>query len=44
MIINNKYIAIYDFCKFALKNIKNGNITDFKKDGVYEITREYFEQ
>jgi len=44
MIINNKYIVIYDFCKFALKNIKNGNITDFKKDGVYEITREYFEQ
>lgn len=44
MIINNKYIVIYNFCKFALKNIKNGNITDFKKDGVYEITREYFEQ
>lgn len=44
MIINNKYIVIYDFCKFALKNIKNGNIIDFKKDGIYEITREYFEQ
>ena len=44
MIINNKYIVIYNFCKFALKNIENGNITDFKKDGVYEITREYFEQ
>ena len=44
MIINNKYIVIYDFCKFVLKNIKNGNITDFKKDGIYEITREYFEQ
>ena len=43
MIINNEYIVVYDFCKFVLKNIKNGNITDFKKDGVYEITREYFE-
>lgn len=43
MIINNEYIVVYDFCKFVLKNIKNGDITDFKKDGVYEITREYFE-
>ena len=43
MIINNEYIVVYDFCKFVLKNIKNGNITDFKKDGIYEITREYFE-
>ena len=43
MIINNEYIVVYDFCKFVLKNIKNGNITDFKKDGVYEITGEYFE-
>lgn len=43
MIINNKYIVDYDFGKFVLKNIESGDIADFKKDGVYEITREYFE-
>ena len=42
MIINNKYIVVYDFCKFALKNIYTGNVIDFEKDGVYEITGEYF--
>lgn len=42
MIINNKYIVIYDFCKFALKNKDNGEIIDFERDEDYEITGEYF--
>ena len=42
MIINNKYIVIYDSCKFALKNKDNGEIIDFERDGDYEITGEYF--
>ena len=42
MIINNKYIVIFDFCKFALKNKDNGEIIDFERNEDYEITGEYF--
>lgn len=42
MIINNKYMVIYDFCKFALKNKDNGEIIDFERNKDYEITGEYF--
>lgn len=42
MIINNKYIVIYNFCKFALKNKDNGEIIDFERNKDYEITGEYF--
>ena len=42
MIINNKYIVIYDFCKFALKDKFNGEIIDFERNKKYEITGEYF--
>ena len=41
MIINKKYIVVYEFCKFILKDIQNGDITDFERNGVYEITGEY---
>lgn len=41
MIINKKYIVVYGFCKFILKDIQNGDITDFERNGVYEITGEY---
>ena len=43
MIINKKYIVVYEFCKFILKDIQNGDITDFERNGVYEITGEYLE-
>ena len=43
MIINNEYIVIYDFCKFALKNKNSGEIIDFERNKNYEITGEYFE-
>ena len=42
MIINNKYIVIFDFCKFALKNKDNGEIIEFERNEDYEITGEYF--
>lgn len=42
MIINNKYIVIFDFCKFALKNKDKGEIIDFERNEDYEITGEYF--
>ena len=42
MIINNNYIVVYDFCKFALKNKNNGEIVDFERNNEYEITGEYF--
>ena len=32
MIINNKYIVIFDFCKFALKNKDKGEIIDFERN------------
>ncbi len=44
MIINNKYIVIYDFCKFALKDKFNEEIIDFERNKEYEITGEYFKQ
>ena len=34
---------VYEFCKFILKDIQNGDITDFERNGVYEITGEYLE-
>lgn len=43
MIINNEYIVVYNFSKFALKNKNNGNIIDFERNKNYEITGEYFE-
>ena len=43
MIINKKYIVVYEFGKFILKDIQNGDITDFERNGVYEITGEYLE-
>ena len=42
MIINNKYIVIFDFCKFTLKNKDKGEIIDFERNEDYEITGEYF--
>ena len=42
MIINNKYIVIFDFCKFALKNKDDGEIIDFERNEDYEVTGEYF--
>lgn len=41
MIINKKYIVVYEFCEFILKDIQNGDITHFERNGVYEITGEY---
>ena len=43
MIINNEYIVVYNFSKFALKNKNDGNIIDFERNKNYEITGEYFE-
>lgn len=43
MIINNEYIVVYNFSKFALKNKNNGNIIDFERNKNYEITGEYYE-
>lgn len=43
MIINNEYIVVYNFSKFALKNKNDGNIIDFERNKNHEITGEYFE-
>ena len=44
MILDNKYIVLFENCKYILKDISNGNIIDlwrYMNENRGEITKEY---
>lgn len=42
--INNKFVIIWHFNRYILKNMLSGDIIEIKKGGTYEITREFVEK